>query len=157
MLLSSQNRIACYGFVLMGAIGTYVAFSPLFLQPIDVLTHLGTTTATLENDYTESKTKEGEILQYNISYTYTIDGKEYRGSSATTQAPSPTMTVQYVTNSPDISGMELGKGAYLDLIYFAIVLGVLVAAGVALVLDARGGPRPAPAKAESRRRSARRN
>jgi hypothetical protein len=139
MRLSSQNLVACVGFALMAAAGTFFAFPSKCLKPLTILTSSVTTEATLDDRYQErTSTRKGiTTTAYNVNYTFTVDGKTYRGSSAIDNEPTKTMTVTYVSGQPSINGLDLKTHAWIDLAIFLVPLGVLLASVLALVVHFR--------------------
>jgi hypothetical protein len=149
MKLSRDNRIACAGFCILAVLGIYFAFEPKFLAPLNTLGHLATTTATLDDAYTQTEYRG--ITGYNVTYAYTVDGRQYHGGSALSEKPASTMSVQYLTNNPATSGMELSSHAWIDLTIFAVPVIVLLIAGLALLLDLRTPAIAASSPAHRRR------
>lgn len=142
MRLSSQNLVATVGFGLMAAAATFFVFPSHCQKPFTILLTSVTTEATLDDRYQERTSRRSGITttSYSVTYSFTADGKTYRGSGAIDQQPSKTMTVTYLPGSPQINGIELKTHAWIDLVFFIVPFVVLVASVLALISHVRSPP-----------------
>ena len=142
MRLSSQNLVATVGFGLMAAAATYFTFPSHCQKPLAILLTSVTAEATLDDRYQERTSRRSGITTtaYNVSYSFTANGKTFRGSGAIDQQPSKTMTVTYLPGAPETNGLELKTHAWIDLVFFLVPFVVLVVSVLALVSHVRSPP-----------------
>jgi hypothetical protein len=140
--LSAQNTVACFGFVIMSAIGMHFAWDSKCAQPLNILFNAQKARATLNDEYMERQRSQRGIrtTSYQVSYKFTAgDGKEYRGSSVTGDEPDPVMDVWYMPKNPGHNGMELKGHAYIDFGIFAIMAIAFIGSAGALALHFKNG------------------
>lgn len=144
MRLSTQNFIAVIGFTIMASIAVVGLFPSKCQLPIAILTSNATAVATLDDEYMQYTGKRTGSVTYNVRYAFTVNGTEYRGSSATGEVPTKTMTVTYLVGRPAINGLELTAHAWIDLVIFCVPLGVLVTCLGALALHLNSAVQQTP-------------
>lgn len=154
MRLSPNNFIAVCGFLVMSTIGVFMTFGDKLVRPLSALFDIGVTEATVDNEYMQrDTTRKGiEITAYAIKYGYVVDGKPYRGESATGEVPKEKMAVQYMKSNPGISGMELKGNALFDIGIFSFMFMVFAVCLIALLVHFKSPDVPVPQKAPQRGR-----
>jgi len=138
---STQNLYLTIILAILVVVAMAMAFKGFLVRPASLLCNIETTTARLDNEYTErTRTQRGiTTTSYQISYTFEVDGKRYNGQCPIGDAPRQEMTVQYDRRNPGVNGMELSGHAYIDLGIFGFLVVVFLGCVVVIIRHYRSG------------------